>query len=125
MQNVQTITANAGKVAAITGVTGQDGAALAVFLLDKGYEVHGLRLYCAMDDTGRIRDILGHPRFHLHYADLTDGGNLQRLLGHKPHELYNLGAMSHVKVSFEAPEAAANINGLGTLRLLKRSGMPA
>lgn len=120
MRDVHTIMKSAGKTAAITGVTGQDGAALTAFLLDKGYEVHGLRLYSAMDDTDRIRDVLSRPRFHLHYADLTDGGNLQRLLGTiKPHELYNLGAMSHVQTSFDVPEAAANINGLGTLRLLE------
>lgn len=108
------------KTALITGVTGQDGSVLARFLLDKGYDVHGLRLYSATDDTDRIKGLLDHKSFHLHYADLTDGGNLQRLLSAiKPDELYNLAAMSHVKVSFEVPEASADINALGVLRLLE------
>lgn len=111
----------AGKKAFITGITGQDGATLAAFLLEKGYEVHGLRLYAATDDTQRLdKGLTEHPAFHFHYGDLTDGGNLWRLLGQiRPDEIYNLGAQSHVKVSFEAPEATTDINGLGTLRLLE------
>ncbi|HEY8192137.1 MAG TPA: GDP-mannose 4,6-dehydratase [Alphaproteobacteria bacterium] len=108
------------KIALITGVTGQDGALLAGFLLDKGYEVHGMRLYAATDDTARLKDLLSNPSFKLHYGDLTDGGALWRLLSEiKPHEIYNLAAQSHVKVSFEMPEATADINALGTLRLLE------
>ena len=108
------------KVALITGVTGQDGALLADFLLAKGYRVHGLRLYSAHDDTQRIARLQGRPRFHLHYGDLTDGGSLSRLLNEiRPDELYNLGAQSHVQVSFATPEATANINALGPLRLLE------
>ena len=103
----------------ITGITGQDGSVLARFLLDKGYEVHGLRCYSSTDDTQRIQSILSHDNVHLHYGDLTDGGNLWRLLSViKPDEIYNLAAQSHVQVSFGVPEATADINALGTLRLL-------
>lgn len=105
--------------ALITGITGQDGAILAGFLLDKGYEVYGLRLYSATIDTERF-SFIENPQFHLHYGDLTDGGSLRRLIDDiGPDEVYNLGAQSHVKVSFEVPEATAQINGLGTLRLLE------
>jgi GDPmannose 4,6-dehydratase len=108
------------KTALITGITGQDGAWLARFLLEKNYAVHGMRPYSATPDTGRLADLLGHPDLHLHYGDLTDGGNLTRLLRETaPQEIYNLGAMSHVHVSFETPEAAAQVNALGTLRLLE------
>jgi GDPmannose 4,6-dehydratase len=108
------------RIALITGVTGQDGALLAAFLLDKGYEVHGLRLYAATDDTPRLKDLLSNPNFKLHYGDMTDGGAIWRLLSEiKPDEIYNLAAQSHVKVSFEVPEATADINALGTLRLLE------
>lgn len=108
------------KTAVITGITGQDGALLASLLLGKGYIVHGMRPYAAVNDTDRIDKILDHSRFHLHHGDLTDGGNLWRLLSEvQPDELYNLGAQSHVKVSFDTPEATANINALGTLRLLE------
>ena len=108
------------KVALLTGVTGQDGTLLADFLLAKGYKVHGLRLYAAHDDTQRIVHLQNNQRFHLHYGDLTDGGSLSRLLNEiRPDELYNLGAQSHVQVSFAAPEATANINALGPLRLLE------
>lgn len=108
------------KRAFITGITGQDGSFLARFLLGKGYHVHGLQLYSATEDTGRINDLLGHEYFHLHHGDLTDGGTLHRLLSTiRPDEIYNLGAQSHVKVSFDVPEATANINALGTLRLLE------
>ncbi|MCB9990758.1 MAG: GDP-mannose 4,6-dehydratase [Rhodospirillales bacterium] len=107
------------KTALITGITGQDGAILAQFLLDKGYDVHGMQLYSATPDTQRIEILQKHERFHLHYGDLTDGGNLHRLVRDiRPDEVYNLGAQSHVKVSFAVPEATAQINALGTLRLL-------
>lgn len=107
------------KRAFITGITGQDGSLLAQFLLEKGYEVHGLRLYSATDDTQRI-ELIDTARFFLHYGDLTDGGNIWKLLKEiRPHEIYNFGAMSHVQVSFQTPEAAADINALGTLRLLE------
>lgn len=111
----------ARKVALITGITGQDGALLARFLLDRGYIVHGMRCYSATDDRERLVDgPLEHPDFHLHTGDLTDGGNLIRLLQTTmPDELYNLGAQSHVAVSFAVPEYTANVNGLGTLRLLE------
>jgi len=109
-----------GKIALITGITGQDGAILARLLLDKGYEVHGLRLYSATGDTQRIDPLLSRPGFFLHYGDMTDGGNLQRLVRDiAPDEIYNLAAQSHVKVSFAVPESTAQINALGTLRLLE------
>ncbi len=108
------------RTALITGITGQDGALLARFLLDKGYTVHGLQRYAANDHTQRIKTLIGNPNFHLHYADMTDGGSLFALLNKlQPGEIYNLAAMSHVKVSFEMPEYAANVDGLGTLRLLE------
>ncbi|MBU0859027.1 MAG: GDP-mannose 4,6-dehydratase, partial [Alphaproteobacteria bacterium] len=108
------------KSALITGVTGQDGAYLARFLLDKGYAVHGLRRYEASDDTGRLTAILGHRRFHLHYGDMTDGGNLFALINLiKPHEIYNLAGLSQVQVSFTMPEYTADADALGTLRLLE------
>lgn len=108
------------KKAFITGITGQDGALLAGFLLGKGYDVHGLRLYSATDDTARLRQLMQDPAFHLHNGDMTDSGGLWRLLSDiKPDEIYNLAAQSHVKVSFDVPEATADINALGTLRLLE------
>lgn len=110
------------KTALITGITGQDGAYLAALLLDKGYSVHGVRLYEATPNTQRLDDLLtAYPdQFHLHYGDLTDSGSLYRLLTQtNPDEIYNLAALSHVRVSFELPEATANINALGTLRLLE------
>ena len=108
------------KKAFITGVTGQDGAYLAELLLQKGYEVHGLRRRSASVNTGRISGLLRHPRFKLHYGDLTDSTNLVRLIGEiKPVEIYNLGAQSHVAVSFEEPEYTADCDGLGTMRLLE------
>ncbi|MGZ9097422.1 MAG: GDP-mannose 4,6-dehydratase [Micavibrio sp.] len=111
----------AHKVALITGITGQDGALLARFLLDRGYTVHGMRCYSATDDRERLAgDPLEHPDFHLHIGDLTDGGSLTRLIqAIMPDEIYNLGAQSHVAVSFTVPEQTANVNGLGTLRLLE------
>ncbi len=108
------------KRALITGVTGQDGSLLSSFLLEKGHEVHGLRLYSDVNNTDRIVKILDRDRFHLHYADLTDGGNICRLLSEiQPDEIYNLAAQSHVKVSFEVPEHTADVNGLGVLRILE------
>jgi len=113
------------KVALITGVTGQDGAYLAQFLLDKGYEVHGIKRRSSSFNTGRIEDIYRDPhdpdqRFVLHYGDLTDSTNLIRIVQEtRPHEIYNLAAQSHVAVSFETPEYTANADALGTLRLLE------
>jgi GDPmannose 4,6-dehydratase len=113
------------KKALITGVTGQDGSYLAEFLLDKGYEVHGVKRRSSLFNTGRIDHIyedknVDNAQFELHYGDLTDASNLTRLLSEiKPDEVYNLGAQSHVAVSFEAPEYTADVDALGTLRLLE------
>lgn len=113
------------KSALITGITGQDGAYLARFLLDKGYRVHGVKRRSSSFNTGRIEDIYQEPqaedpRFTLHYGDLTDATNLIRIVQEtQPDEIYNLGAQSHVQVSFETPEYTANADGLGTLRLLE------
>lgn len=113
------------KRALITGTTGQDGSYLAEFLLTKGYEVHGLKRRASSFNTQRIDHIYQDPQadkrnFTLHYGDLTDGSNLTRILKDvAPDEVYNLGAQSHVAVSFETPEYTANVNGLGTLRLLE------
>lgn len=109
------------KIALITGVTGQDGAILARFLLDKNYTVHGMRAYAATDDLERLRGgPLKHPDFHLHIGDMGDGGNLMRLVQQiMPDEIYNLAAQSHVGASFTVPEQTANVNGIGTLRLLE------
>lgn len=105
------------KIALITGITGQDGAHLARFLLDKGYIVHGMRPYAATNDQERTNHING---LHLHYGDLTDSGNLLRLIENtQPNEIYNLGAMTHVGVSFDSPEATTAINAVGTLKLLE------
>ncbi|MGO8842168.1 MAG: GDP-mannose 4,6-dehydratase [Methyloceanibacter sp.] len=115
----------AEKIALITGVTGQDGALLSRFLLDKGYVVHGIKRRSSSFNTGRIDDIYvdpheGETRFFLHYGDMTDATNLIRLLQDiQPDEIYNLAAQSHVQVSFETPEYTANADGLGTLRLLE------
>ncbi len=109
-------------VAFITGITGQDGAYLAEFLLDKGYIVHGLRQPSTLPDLINIEDlcIRYNGKFFLHYGDMTDGSVLHRILLHiKPDEIYHLAAQSHVKVSFDSPEYTANVNGLGTLRLLE------
>jgi GDPmannose 4,6-dehydratase len=111
--------------ALITGVTGQDGAYLAQFLLDKGYELHGLKRRSSSFNTGRIEDIYEDPhepkqRFVLHYGDLTDSTNLIRIVQEvRPTEIYNLAAQSHVAVSFETPEYTANSDAVGTLRLLE------
>jgi len=112
------------KKALITGITGQDGSYLAEFLLDKGYEVHGIIRRSSSFNTDRIDHIYRDPheknvKMFLHYGDLTDSSNIARIIEKiKPDEIYNLGAQSHVKVSFEIPEYTSNADGLGTLRLL-------
>lgn len=107
--------------ALITGITGQDGSYLAEFLLEKGYEVHGLIRRSSTENTERIDHLLGEPeKVHLHYGDLTDASSLYRLLYKiQPTEVYNLAAQSHVKVSFDVPEFTADTNAIGTLRLLE------
>jgi GDPmannose 4,6-dehydratase len=113
------------KVALITGVTGQDGAYLAELLLQKGYEVHGIKRRASLFNTDRVDHLYqdpheNQPRFTLHYGDLTDSTNLIRIVQQvQPDEVYNLGAMSHVAVSFEQPEYTADADGIGTLRLLE------
>lgn len=113
------------KKALITGVTGQDGAYLSELLLDKGYEVHGVKRRSSLFNTQRIDHLYvdAHnekSNFHLHYGDLTDSTNIIRIVQEvQPDEIYNLGAMSHVKVSFDEPEYAAQADGIGTLRLLE------
>ncbi|MFP1734752.1 GDP-mannose 4,6-dehydratase [Lonsdalea quercina] len=113
------------KVALITGVTGQDGSYLAEFLLEKGYEVHGIKRRASQFNTQRIDHIYqdlheNNVNFRLHYGDLTDSSNLTRILSEvQPDEVYNLGAQSHVAVSFEAPEYTADVDAIGTLRLLE------
>lgn len=117
------------KKALITGITGQDGSYLAEFLLEKGYEVHGLRRASSVFNTERIDHLInnGNLNFQLHYGDLIDSSNLNRLLEQiQPDEIYNLGAQSHVHISFQVPEYTAEANGIGTLRLLdaiKNSGI--
>lgn len=107
------------KRAFITGLTGQDGSYLAEFLLEKGYEVHGILRRSSVFTTERIAHILFHPNLKTYHGDLTDSSNLHRLLQLiEPHEIYNLGAQSHVKVSFEVPEYTAEVTGVGTIRLL-------
>jgi GDPmannose 4,6-dehydratase len=112
------------KTALITGITGQDGAYLAELLLSKGYMVHGVKRRSSLINTNRIDHLYQDPhekniRFRMHYGDLTDGPSLIRIIQEtKPDEIYNLGAMSHVKVSFDIPEYTANADGIGTLRLL-------
>ncbi len=113
------------KVALITGVTGQDGAYLAELLLSKGYTVHGIKRRSSLINTGRIDHIYEDPHvdssnFHLHYGDLSDSTNIIRIIQDvQPDEIYNLGAMSHVKVSFDEPEYTAQVDGIGTLRILE------
>ncbi|OJJ18239.1 GDP-mannose 4,6-dehydratase [marine bacterium AO1-C] len=114
-----------GKIALITGITGQDGAYLADFLLKKGYQVHGIKRRTSLINTDRIDHLYQDPhenevKFILHYGDLTDSANIIRIIQEvQPDEIYNLGAMSHVKVSFEMPEYTGNVDGLGTLRILE------
>lgn len=113
------------KVALVTGITGQDGSYLAELLLEKGYIVHGIKRRASLFNTDRIDHLYQDPhatdiRLKLHYGDLTDSMNLTRIIQEaQPDEIYNLGAMSHVKVSFESPEYVANVDGIGTLRLLE------
>jgi len=113
------------KKALITGITGQDGAYLAELLISKGYEVHGIKRRSSLFNTDRIDHLYQDPheqhlKLKLHYGDLSDSGNLIRLVQEiQPDEIYNLGAMSHVKVSFETPEYTADVDGIGTLRLLE------
>ncbi|WZL90764.1 GDP-mannose 4,6-dehydratase [Salinimicrobium sp. 3283s] len=113
------------KIALITGITGQDGAYLAEFLLEKGYVVHGIKRRSSLFNTERVDHLYQDPhekdiRFKLHYGDLSDSMNLTRIIQEvQPDEIYNLGAMSHVKVSFDTPEYTANVDGLGTLRILE------
>src|SRR5476651_528319 len=113
------------KKALLTGVTGQDGAYLAELLLEKGYEVHGIKRRSSLFNTDRIDHLyqdphVEHQKFKLHYGDLSDSTNLIRIIQQvQPDEIYNLGAMSHVKVSFDTPEYTANADGIGTLRLLE------
>jgi len=113
------------KIALITGVTGQDGAYLSEFLLKKGYVVHGIKRRSSLFNTDRIDHLYQDPHvdnrnFFLHYGDLTDSTNILRIIQEvKPDEIYNLGAMSHVQVSFEMPEYTANVDGMGALRILE------
>lgn len=113
------------KKALITGITGQDGAYLAEFLLKKGYEVHGVKRRSSLINTERIDHLYQDPHesnvnFFLHYGDLTDSTNIIRVIQEvQPDEIYNLGAMSHVRVSFDTPEYTANVDGIGTLRILE------
>jgi len=113
------------KVALVTGITGQDGSYLAELLLEKGYQVHGVKRRASSFNTQRIDHIYQdqhevHVNFKLHYGDLTDSTNIIRIIQEvQPDEIYNLGAMSHVKVSFDSPEYVANVDGIGTLRILE------
>lgn len=113
------------KKALVTGITGQDGSYLAEFLLEKGYEVHGIKRRASLFNTQRVDHIYADPhvesaRLRLHYGDLSDSSSLIRLVSDiQPDEIYNLGAQSHVAVSFEAPEYTADVDAVGTLRLLE------
>ena len=109
------------KVALITGVTGQDGAYLAKLLIEKGYFVHGIKRRSSLINTQRVDDFfINSKNFFLHYGDMTDSTNLIRLVQKiKPTEIYNLAAQSHVQVSFDLPEYTADVDALGTLRLLE------
>lgn len=108
------------KTALITGVTGQDGSYLSEFLLDKGYDVHGVIRRSSVDFRERIAHIEGHKNFHLHYIDMTDSMSIVQALSKiRPDEIYNLAAQSHVQVSFDAPEYTANVDAIGVLRILE------
>ena len=113
------------KVALITGITGQDGSYLAEILLEKGYEVHGLKRRSSSFNTSRIDHLYqdpheSDPKFFLHYGDLIDSTNIMKLIKKiQPNEIYNLGAQSHVAVSFETPEYTANCDAIGILRILE------
>ena len=120
-----TQSSNKQKVALITGVTGQDGSYLAEFLLEKGYIVHGIKRRASLFNTNRVDHLyqdphIDHRNFVLHYGDLSDSSNLTRIIQQtQPDEIYNLGAQSHVAVSFESPEYTADVDGMGTLRILE------
>lgn len=104
----------------ITGITGQDGSYLSEFLLDRGYEVHGVIRRSSVDYRERINHLEGHERFHLHYGDLSDSMSIVNIVGTiRPDEIYNLAAQSHVQVSFDAPEYTANVDAVGILRILE------
>ena len=108
------------KKALITGVTGQDGSYLAEFLLEKGYEVHGMVRRASTEKRERIDHLEGNPNFHVHYGDLSDSMSIMRLVGSiKPDEIYNLAAQSHVGVSFDVPEYTADVVATGVLRVLE------
>ncbi len=107
------------KKAFLTGITGQDGSYLAELLLDKGYEVHAIQRRASVFTTARIEHIFGHPNLHTYHGDLADSSSLHRLISKiEPDEIYNLGAQSHVGVSFEVPEYTAEVTGIGTVRIL-------
>ena len=109
-----------GKTALITGITGQDGSYLAEFLLEKGYDVHGIIRRSSVDFRERIAHLEGMPDFHLHYADMGDSMSMLQVVGKvRPDEIYNLAAQSHVQVSFDAPEYTANVDAVGVLRVLE------
>ena len=108
------------KKALITGVTGQDGSYLSEFLLEKGYDVHGIIRRSSVDFRERIAHLEGHPNFHLHYGDLADSMSLVKVIGLvRPDEIYNLAAQSHVQVSFDVPEFTADVDATGVLRVLE------
>jgi GDPmannose 4,6-dehydratase len=108
------------KIALITGITGQDGAYLAEFLLDKGYEVHGVKRRSSLFNTDRIEHLISNKNFNFHHGDMTDSSSLVNIISKtRPTEIYNLAAQSHVQVSFEEPEYTANADGIGVLRILE------
>ena len=125
MSICENIMSKAHKVALITGITGQDGSYLAEFLLEKGYTVHGIKRRASSFNTQRVDHIFQDPQiananFKLHYGDLSDTSNLVRIIQEtQPDEIYNLGAQSHVAVSFESPEYTADVDAIGTLRILE------
>ena len=109
-----------GKTALITGITGQDGSYLAEFLLEKGYEVHGIIRRASVSNTSRIDHLLKDGSIKLHEGDLTDSSSLIRIIGlTKPDEIYNLAAQSHVQISFDVPEYSGDVDALGVLRILE------
>ena len=111
---------NKKRTALITGVTGQDGSYLSEFLLDKGYDVHGIIRRSSIDYRERIAHLEGHENFHLHYGDLGDMASLVKVTGNvRPDEIYNLAAQSHVQVSFDVPEFTADVDATGVLRVLE------
>ncbi len=108
------------KKALITGVTGQDGSYLAEFLIEKGYDVHGVIRRSSVDFRERIAHLEGNEQFHLHYGDLADSMSMVKIISQvRPDEIYNLAAQSHVQVSFDSPEYTANVDATGVLRILE------